>query len=279
MNQIDTVLHHLYISPLEQCNLCCKMCYTTKTSNRLTNNQILDFIHRYHQEVSVQSVTFCGGEVFLLPEFIDLINQLSREEVFVQIITNGTINRLSEINNPNNCNLIVSIDGLPQFHDQNRGQDRWVQATNFLKDAIKRGFHTEVFSIVTKENIGYINKFEELLFSTINQEIPVTYHPRKPLSYLKMHPTSNQVGETQGFSFISPREQKNLSQQKNVFPPQSRGCYQISVMSDGQVYGCCEGVKPLGTITSDISLLINTFKSRIDETTNCIEPDFVCGLK
>ncbi len=173
----------------------------------------------------------------------------------------------------------MSIDGLPAYHNQNRGNDRWQQATDFIQDGLSKGFHAEVFSIITKENIGYINEFEELLTSTLHQEIQVTYHPRKPLSYLSAHPTSNQIGEINGFSFISPKEREVLSQQKNIFPPKNQGCYQISVMSDGQVYGCCEGIRPLGSINSDIPSLLGAFKSRIDENTNCVEPDFICGLK
>jgi MoaA/NifB/PqqE/SkfB family radical SAM enzyme len=279
MDHIENSLHHLYISPLEQCNLCCKMCYTTKTSDRLTNEQIHTFVKRYNQEVSIQSITFCGGEVFLLPQFTTLVNQLTDMGIFIQIITNGSINLLSEIKHPNNCNLIVSIDGVPSYHDQNRGANRWQQAVGFLKDGLKQGFHAEVFSIITKENIGYINEYERLLQEKTGQHISVTYHPRKPITYLQAHPTSNQIGETEGFSFISPHEREKLSQQKNIFPPKNRGCYQISVMSDGQVYGCCEGIRPLGTITTDIKSLINTFRSRIDKKSDCIEPDFVCGLK
>ena len=40
---ISEVLPHLYINPLEKCNLHCKICYTRKTAPVLTEAQIMDF--------------------------------------------------------------------------------------------------------------------------------------------------------------------------------------------------------------------------------------------
>ncbi len=287
-DHIENSLHHIYISPLEQCNLCCKMCYTTKSSGRLTNDQIMDFVHRYNQEIAVQSITFCGGEVFLLPEFVSLINQLTHEGFFIQIITNGTIDQLAAISHPNLVNLIVSLDGLPAYHDQNRGPHRWQQSVDFLDKAHRLGFHSEVFSIITKENLPQTQQFEAELAQRIGRPVSVTYHPRKPLSYLQIHPLSNHIGETKGFSFISESDRQELSKEKTVFPPPNLGCYQIAVMSDCQVYGCCEGIHPLGEASTDIQELVTVFRTRIqawfarhpqDTSLGCIESDFVCGLK
>lgn len=273
---IAEVLQHLYISPLEACNLCCKMCYTTKTSNRLTNADMLDFISRYAAATPLQTITFCGGEVFLLPDFPDLVNRLDR--YFVQIITNGTQNRLKEITHPNLVNLIVSIDGLPEYHDFNRGPGKWEISLAFMKQARDLGFHLEVFSIVTRENMSDIPAFEARLQSELETEIPVTYHPRKPMAYLTRHPVSNQIGTTENASFLTPADRQALA--GKIFPDPNLGCYQISVMSDRQVYGCCEGIRPLGSMGADIPTLINTFRQRVaGPGLGCVEPDFVCGLE
>jgi pyruvate-formate lyase-activating enzyme len=272
-------LKHLYISPLEACNLRCQICYTTKTTGRLSNQQIIGFIDRYSQQVSLETVTFCGGEVFLLTDFPGLVNTCVNRGIFVQIITNGTVDRLHLISSPNSVNLIVSLDGLPDYHDQNRGAGNWDRSLSFLKHAQSLGFHLEVFSIVTQENLSHINAFEKMLFTQLGQPIPITYHPRKPLTYLNTHPVSNQCGQIEDFSFLTPNQHLKLSKQKSIFPPRKLNCYQISIMSDGQIYGCCEGIRPIGNINSDISNLISEFENRIDHSIACIEPDFVCGLR
>lgn len=278
-NHVEDCLHHLYISPLEQCNLQCKMCYTTKTSTRLTNDQILDFVERYDRIKKIQTVTFCGGEVFILSDFVNMVNKLIDQDIFVQIITNGTIDKLEAIKKPNRINLIVSLDGLPQYHDQNRGPNKWRQSVKYLKKAGELGFHRELFSIVTRENMGSIDCFEKELKKELGESIDITYHPRKPITYLRNHPNSNQVGETNGFSFITPADRIKLAKTHRIFPGLDFGCYQISLMSDGMIYGCCEGTQAIGSISEDVHDLITKFKTRIDPHSNCIEPGFMCGLQ
>jgi organic radical activating enzyme len=272
-------LNHLYISPLEACNLRCQICYTAKTPGRLSNHDILDFIDRYSQVIDLQTITFCGGEVFLLTDFPQLVNSCVQKGIFIQIITNGTVDRLNQVNQPNRVNLIVSLDGVPDYHDQNRGVGNSKRSLQFLKDAIKQGFHVEIFSIVTAENLNHIDTFEAYLKQELGQAVDVTYHPRKPAAYLQNHPVSKQCGPTQGFSFLTPKQHQALGQRKTIFPPVKLGCYQISLMSDGNIYGCCEGIRVIGSINSDISKLIAKFDQNIDHQLGCIEPDFVCGLK
>ncbi len=276
---MNEFFHHLYINPLEKCNLRCKICYTRKTSPILSESQILGFVKRYQKELKIQTITFCGGEVFTLPYFTHLVNKLVNQDIFVQIITNASINRLTEIQNPNFVNLIVSIDGLKEYHDSNRGKGSFNQCIKFLEDAKQKGFHTEIFSIVTKQNLVQIPDFEAYLQSKF-PNIPITYHPRKPTSYLSKHPISNIVGHIKGFDFLNPEELTELMKTKKTFPPKELGCYQISLASDGTIYGCCESYNPLGKMTDSIYQLINTLRSRVDNTClGCVQPSFMCGIR
>lgn len=284
---LEQVLEHLYISPLEKCNLCCKMCYTSKTSDILTDESILNFVRRYLSTHKLSSITFCGGEVMLLRTFPSLVNTLTELGIFVQIITNGTADRLEEFASPNNVNLIVSLDGLEFYHDQNRGIGNYRKSINFLQKALKLNFHIEVFSIATKENIPSIGKFENTLEHELGVLPDITYHPRKPMSYLDAHPVSNIVGELDNFNFASERQINQLSSQKSVFPPSQLGCYQLSLMSNGKINACCEGIRALGDINTDIQTLIDNLYQRLEEweashpnskTLGCVEPNFLCGL-
>src|SRR5690242_3001906 len=103
-------LKHLYINPLEKCNLRCKICYTRKTSPILSQQEILDFVKKYQTEQQLDTITFCGGEVFALAYFPELMNTLTDQGIFLQVITNGTLDVLEKLKNPNFVNLIVSID-------------------------------------------------------------------------------------------------------------------------------------------------------------------------
>ena len=282
------VLKHLYINPLEKCNLRCKICYTRKTNPILSEEEILAFISKYEHAEKLSIVTFCGGEVFTLPYFPRLVNTLTEKGIFVQVITNGTVDTLDKFSDPNSVNLIVSLDGLPDYHDANRGEGNFLKSTAFLKKAQSLGFHTEVFSIVTRQNYKDLDEFERYLANLLGYRISVTYHPRKPPAYLVHHPISNIVGQVDGFDFLTPQEMRELLRNKKTFPPKELGCYQIALASDGKVYGCCEGTVPLGVMTDEVGQLFSQLKKRLIlwESANalqnclgCSQPDFVCGIK
>jgi len=286
--QLQRVVHHLYINPLEKCNLKCKICYTKKTSPILANDRIIQFIERYEKEEKVDSITFCGGEVFSLVTFPDLINHMVRKGIFVQVITNGTIDRLDEIEQPNAVNLIVSLDGVEKYHDANRGMGNFKKSLNFLKKAKSMDFHLSIFSILTHDNLPHVEEFETIIKNELGFLPEVTFHPRKPPTYLMHHPVSNIVGEVQGFDFLTKEEMLEVLKTKNVFPPKDLGCYQIAVTSDGKVFGCCEGVTAIGSIDSPVVDLLSTLKKRVEEwsLTNrsltclgCSQSDFMCGIK
>lgn len=284
------VLRHIYINPLERCNLACKICYTRKTSPKLTEEQILSFVKRYQKVVEVKVITFCGGEVMLLPYFPHLVNTLNSFGIFVQVITNGTIDRLGEFTNPGMVNLIVSIDGLEPYHDSNRGSGNFQKSIEILKKAMAMKFHHEIFSIVTHDNFSDIDSFETHINRLIGKT-EITYHPRKPPEYLSSHPLSNIEGAVKGFGYVNLHEMRELYSKKKVFPPITLGCYQISLVSDGKVYGCCEGTIPLGHMNDDIADLVQKLKDRLcislrtSEVRNangclgCSQPDFMCGIK
>lgn len=273
------VLHHIYINPLEKCNLKCKICYTKKTDPILSETQILDFVDRYEKKYEVKIITFCGGEVFSLKYFPHLINILTARGIFVQTITNGTIDKLDELDNPNLNNLIVSLDGLEEYHDSNRGNGNFKKSMAFLKKARDLGFHTELFSIVTKQNLSKIDDFESYLKNELGP-IQVTYHPRKPPTYLTHHPISNIEGEVAGFDYISKEELIELMQTRTVFPPKDLGCYQIALASSGIIYGCCEGYRPIGKMEDPIQTLFDALEKRIGgPCLGCSQTEFMCGIK
>ena len=155
-----------------------------------------------------------------------------------------------------------------------------IKSIIFLKKAKKLGFHTEIFSIVTKQNLPNIDQFEAQIHDQIGP-IDITFHPRKPAEYLKQHPKSNIVGTTQGFDYLTGDEMRELwKHRKKVFPPKELGCYQVALASDGTVYGCCEGFEALGKIDDTPLQLINQLKCRIRGLgMGCSQPGFMCGLK
>lgn len=281
-------LAHLYISPLSRCNLNCKICYTKKSKQQLSFEQITDFIGRYQQYSTLQSVTFCGGEVFLLDYFVSLVNYLTAQKILVQIISNGTIDQLDKLKDPNWINLVVSLDGLPAYHEKNRGAGTAWQSLGFLKKAVALGFNVAVFSIITLENYEQIFQFETWLEQELGFLPDITYHPRKNLNYLNNHSVDNNLGAIEGFSFLPLAKKIALASSKQVFPARSLGCYQLALNSSGLVYPCCEATEPLGKITHNINYLVDQLAILLESDFNlhcskkclgCSQVKFICGLE
>ncbi len=252
-------LESIYISPLEGCNLACKYCYTQKTSNVLSNQQILDFIDRYscfiHESYSLnlESIILCGGEVFLLPDFPQLVNTLIDKDIFVTIITNGTIDRLDEIKSPQNCQILVSLDGLKAIHDQNRGDGNFDKSIKYIKHAQELGFPVEIMFLVTKDSYPFKDSFLPSLYKLYNfKNLELTYLTDRKMS-------------------LTNEQSLDIKLHYPTFPNKNFGCYQLSLQSDGNITGCCESSISLGKITDHP-------KNYISKFIKSLSPCFTCGL-
>lgn len=280
--KIINSLENIYISPLELCNLSCKYCYTKKTKNILTNKQILSFVRRYNnylskfrcqqffydiqrgnalagekkfvdKKLSLKSIIFCGGEVFTLKNFPRLVNNLISKNIFITIITNGTIDKLSKIKNPINCQLIVSFDGPEIIHDANRGSGNFAKSKKFVKHALKLGFPVEIFYLITNDSYSYKDK---LNIFNLNK------------TYL-----------TDRLGSLNPKQVNHIRQNYQVFPPKNFGCSQLSLQSDGKFYGCCESKKSIGSLSDRIPKILLNYLSIYQNSPLCSDPKYFCNLK
>jgi sulfatase maturation enzyme AslB (radical SAM superfamily) len=263
-------LENLYISPLETCNLHCRYCYTEKTKNVLNNQQILSFVNRYQKylkkvslvkgrngeaerDLNLKSIIFCGGELFTLNSFPDLVNKLDKLGIFITIITNGTIDRLNKIKNPNSCQLLVSFDGPKNIHDHNRGVGNYDLSKSFVRHALDLDFPVEIFLLITKESYPYLNSFN--IF-----DLKKTY-------------LIDRLGS------LSPAQTQNILNNYPTYPPKVFGCHQISLQSDSLVYPCCETQKTIGKISDPVKKIIKNYLDLVCKNPFCVDPDFYCNLK
>jgi MoaA/NifB/PqqE/SkfB family radical SAM enzyme len=277
-------LESIYISPLEGCNLACKYCYTHKTGDVLSNQQILDFVDQYNlyfdknsadaffssiqrathigrlekkrvkefsNKIKLKSIILCGGEVFLLPDFPQLVNTLIDKDIFITIITNGTIDRLGEIRNPDSCQILVSLDGPKDIHDQNRGSGNFDKSIKYIKHAQKLGFPIGIMFLVTKDSYPYKDTFLDYLKTEYGiKNIELTY-----LTDRKMSLTNDQC--------------LDIKLHYPTFPAKNFGCYQLSLQSNGNITGCCESSISLGKITDDPQIYISKFINSLSKCSNC----------
>ena len=199
--------------------------------------------------MNLKSVLLCGGEVFLLPDFPQLVNTLIDKDIFVTIITNGTIDRLEEIKKPDSCQILVSFDGPQEIHDQNRGNGNFDKSIKYIKHAQELGFPVGIMFLVTKDSYPYKDTFLDYLKTEYDiKNIELTY-----LTDRKMSLTNNQC--------------LDIKLHYPTFPDKNFGCFQLSLQSTGNITGCCESSISLGHITDNPEKYVTKF---IDSLSKCL---------
>jgi hypothetical protein len=179
-----------------------------------------------------------------------LVNKLIDQNIFITIITNGTIDKLKAIKQPHNCQLLVSFDGPKDIHDYNRGSGNFDKSVKFVEHALKLGFPVEIFFLITKDSYPCKDSFDIL-------GLPKTY-------------LTDRLGS------LSPDQVKDIRQNYRCYPPKNFNCSVLSLQSDGKFYGCCESAKSISSLSDPIKKTIAKF-SRLNPV--CSDPDYYCNLK
>jgi MoaA/NifB/PqqE/SkfB family radical SAM enzyme len=115
------------------CNLRCQMCgqwsqegYMHDRKDGLKQELTLADWKRLTDEIAahgISSVLLRGGEVFLFPNIIELLEYINAKGIFISIDTNGTLLKkyAADIVRIGNIHLTISVDGPEEIHDQVRG--------------------------------------------------------------------------------------------------------------------------------------------------------------
>lgn len=195
------------------------------------------------RDFKLKSIIFCGGEVFLLKNFPCLVNNLLSKKIFISIITNGTIDKLDKIKDPQNCQLLVSLDGPKKIHDQNRGEGSYDKTINFIKHALSLGFPVEIFFLITKDSYPYKDSFNVF-------DLPKTYLTDRLMS-------------------LTPKQVLDIKTNYRTYPAKNFGCFQLAVQSNGLIYGCCESPAPLASLSDPIPKIIKNFLNSLSICQKC----------
>lgn len=94
------------------------------------SSQYIDFIKKNSD--NIREFLFAGGEPFLMPEVLDLINFLSStgksKNIVIRILTNGTIIRkkwLEQLSTFKDVRISVSLDGVDDVVEYARYPNKW----------------------------------------------------------------------------------------------------------------------------------------------------------
>jgi len=147
----------------EACNINCSYCHidalwgpTFKTGRKLPLAAYGALVRELDQ-LRVLDLTLTGGEVTVMPEFLDYLEVVDQLKfTSVQVITNGILLSSSmarELKSSGIARVSISIDGLQQDHDRARGESTWRRAWQGLHNALEAGLTVNVISVLGLHNI------------------------------------------------------------------------------------------------------------------------------
>jgi uncharacterized protein len=135
---LNNNINMIILQVTQQCNLRCRYCpYTAdnyinrKHSSKKLNFEIakkgIDFLMNHSRNLQKVNVGFYGGEPLLEPELIKSCVDYAKvksegKEVTYSITTNGTLlnENIVDFLQSYNVNLLISLDGPKEIHDENR---------------------------------------------------------------------------------------------------------------------------------------------------------------
>jgi len=164
--QVNDVENVMVIATTQQCNLTCPMCYASakrKMPGEMTTDQIkgiIDQLADMSWQNNVSRVALTGGELFLRPDAIELIEYVQQRGFFAQVNSNATlltsshVDRLSKIKR---LKMSVSLDGCKRSsHEAIRGAGTYDVTVKNIRSLCKRGVSVAINMFIHADNIDEI---------------------------------------------------------------------------------------------------------------------------
>ncbi len=162
------------------CNLECQNCYIESSPRNdrlafLNKNDVTPYLKELKElKGNVDTLGFTGGEPFLNPNMIDILQEVFKFQYKALILTNGVkvIQRLSNqliaLNQefPNQLKLRISLDHYTQeIHERERGDKTFQKALDSLAWLFKEGFQVSLAgrSLIDKPLEKAQKGYQELL--------------------------------------------------------------------------------------------------------------------
>lgn len=303
-------MYKLGLEITQNCNLQCEYCYQSHFNNEMNLELAIEAINfGLTKAKSINSnailISYFGGEPLLRFKNIELLTEYAKAEavahdmqVFFEITTNGTLLTREKCHFlvENRFSLKVSLDGLPEYHDQNRvsknGKSTHAAVMKnmdlflFYQKELKRP--VQISMVISRNsyeglllNIKYLLGLGFKFFDVaINYTDKWTTDELKNLEnefekVINFYFESAKTGRGFAWTFVDNGMKPQIKTKKHYFC--GAGITNTFVNTEGDLYPCTACVKDearIGTLREGISISkIDRFKQYkrklSEECTNC----------
>ena len=150
------------------CCFSCKYCGSKAgkaRKNELSTKECLD-VSRQLSELGCRRVSMIGGEVFMRPDWSQVIKSLTCKGIRVSIVTNGFLfseEMMHKLKEAAVESVAISIDGPERIHDNFRQAGSFKRAFHTMDVLITSKIPVSVISTLHSGNVGYLEEMYSLL--------------------------------------------------------------------------------------------------------------------
>ena len=150
------------------CCVSCKYCGSKggkARENELTTRECLGVVGQL-KELGCERVSLIGGEVFMRPDWAEIVQAMTESGIQVAIITNGylfTEQLLRQLKELQIESVAVSLDGPKEVHDKYRQQGSFERADRAIQILTENEIPVSVISTLQSQNVPYLEQFYEYL--------------------------------------------------------------------------------------------------------------------
>lgn len=151
------------------CNLSCLHCGSRAGKRRpheLTTSEAISVVDQLAR-LGTRHLSLIGGEAYLRPDWVEIIRHATELGIVCSMQTGGralTTKRLAEAKAAGLDGIGVSIDGLPDLHDELRGvAGAFHNAVSVLKEAKALGLRTGVNTQIGPRTLSHLSPLLDVL--------------------------------------------------------------------------------------------------------------------
>lgn len=259
----------VYITYGADCNLRCKLCFVDfkKKPANASDDSLVDFIGRLHDhDARLEYVYWCGnGELFYDTGFTSLLNRVAERFPRLRhcLLTNGThVEALAQVGCWDKIDEVrVSIDGLRDQHDWNRGRGTFDKSVRFVRTLVDvYGFTKISIKVLVRhqalKDLAAIPAFFRAIHPDIQFAINLPYDnavlAEIGLSYgrttPRLEPGAELVPAQDLIRFV--RDAGLEQDYEALTPTECTGNY--LALYGTAVYTCCDMIHPIGQVEDSV---------------------------
>ncbi|HWT73249.1 MAG TPA: radical SAM protein [Mobilitalea sp.] len=174
-------------------------------------------LDKYDQIFEAPVIKISGGEILMVKNIDKLIRKLANSYEVVQLLTNGILinaNFIEKVRNISNLHVQLSLDGhlLEMNYNRvksNEMQNRLLKALDLL---VTNNIITEIYCVITKQNIDYLPQFAEYLLKLYGNKVKLLPFPVRQKPGKKFFPERDHL---QGLETLL----QDFDKYQDIMPP------------------------------------------------------------